>query len=386
MIVKQHIFNKGLRLAILQLALLSALTGCGGGSGGQVVNTIELPQSTYLNLYCPSVGIADEECILFDPENPYARAAITDATKWDLADASPSAKSDFYLWATALAKNPTGENQYYTALSLHKLFTQGGSELAREQAKKAYRSLLDNYFDSVTYYDGAPRLDFIPDTDFFYTDWDSGTANAGWEGGYTSDADFSPVWYLPSGSGWGAPTATLAFYQLSAGFAGNYQNLVFKVKDLPTGNVWVKFASGGGPEQEVSFDLATYATDIPGTTGWKQVTIPLSGYANLPAYTEFGIHSGWGNGGTFLLTDVGFSGDATGSGLANDVDGNGIVYLYRSGTQQYTLDLKNLVGRNLYDPASQSLTQLYLDQIEAMSTLNSWGYKYDPASGTVERL
>lgn len=385
MIVKQHIFEKGLRPVMLQLALLSALTGCGGG-GGQVVNTIELPQSSYLDLYCPNVGIAAEECILFDPENPFARAAITDDTKWDLADALSSPKAAFYLWATALAKNPTGENQYYTALSLHKLYTQGGSELAREQAKKAYQSLLDNYFTSLTYYEGAPKLDFIPDTNFRYSDWGSGTANAGWEGGYTGDADFTPVWYLPSGSGWGAPTATLAFYQFSAGFAGNYQNLVFKVKNLPTGNVLVKFASGGGPEQEVSFDLATYATDIPGTTGWKQVTIPLSGYAGLTAYTEFGIHSGWGNGGTFLLTDVGFTGDTTGGGLVNDVDGNGTVYLYRSGTQLYSLDLRNLVGLNLHSPVGQGLTQLYSDQAEAMSALTSWGYKYDPASKTVERL
>lgn len=138
---------------VVGAALLVTLSGCGGGAdSGQVVNTVDLPTDYALNLYCPNVGIADETCILDDPANPYARAAVNDETKWDLTDASPSAKSDFYLWGTAQAKGPRGENQYYTAVALHKLYTQGGSELAKEQAKKAYRSVLDNYFGSVTFF------------------------------------------------------------------------------------------------------------------------------------------------------------------------------------------------------------------------------------------
>ena len=136
------------------VALVLGLTGCGGegADSGEVSNTVDLPLDYALNLYCPEMGIADEKCILNDPDNAYARSIINDVTKWDLAGNSPSAKSDFYLWGTAQAKSPRGENQYYTAVALHKLFTQGSSELAREQAKKAYRSVLDNYFGSVTFY------------------------------------------------------------------------------------------------------------------------------------------------------------------------------------------------------------------------------------------
>jgi hypothetical protein len=171
-----------------------------------------------------------------------------------------------------------------------------------------------------------------------------------------------------------------------AGFAANYNELVFKIKNLPTNNVWVKFASYGDPQIEFPFDLAVYAEDIPNTTGWKQVTIPLSVFPDLDAYTEFAIHAGFGNEATFLVTDIAFTGDATGNGLVNDVDDNGFVYLYRSGTQLYSLELRHLAGRNLYDPASQNLLQLYLNQAAAVDALTAWGYVYDPVTEKLERL
>lgn len=139
-------------LTVSVLAL--SISGCDGGADdGTVVNTVQLPTDYLLNLYCPNVGVAAEECVLFDPENPYARAAVNDDTKWDLASQAPSAKSRFYSWATAQANQPRGENQYYTALSLHQLYSEGGSELARDQAKAAYKSVLDNYFGSVTFFE-----------------------------------------------------------------------------------------------------------------------------------------------------------------------------------------------------------------------------------------
>lgn len=151
---------------LLPLFLLG-LSGCGGGpggggtDGGTVVNTFELPRDEVaLTLWCPNVGIAKEECVLFDPQNPFARSVVTDDTKWDLQTAIGNAeasegvtflKARYYLWATAQAKNPTGENQFYTAESLHKLHQKTLGELARSQAQKAYRSVLDNYFDSLTF-------------------------------------------------------------------------------------------------------------------------------------------------------------------------------------------------------------------------------------------
>jgi len=159
--------------AILLMGLAVMITGgCNSereASDSQLVNFIKLPTDTVLNLYCENVGIADDPCVLDDPENPYAtttiieQSATTTGNKFDLFNAIPKgptgAKARFYLWATALAYRQSGENQYYTALALHELFDanstaigdQGSEdELIREHAKKAYRSVLDNFFGSVT--------------------------------------------------------------------------------------------------------------------------------------------------------------------------------------------------------------------------------------------
>lgn len=374
---------------LLMVSVLTLfLTACGGGNG-VAVNGVILPVDYLLNLFCADMGIADSKCVLDDPENPYARSLVNDSNKFELYEQSPSAKASFYLWATALARNPTGENQYYTALSLHDLFTQGGSEVARDQAKLAYRSMLDNYYDSVTFFVGSPTLDLLPDVDFRFGEFGSGSQL---DGGFTGDPDFTPVFEVERGFGYGVAMALLSFSGIAtgngmqAGFSANYENLVFKIKNLPTDSVWVTFASFGAPQLELEFDLATYAVDIPGTSGWKEVTIPLMLFPDRASYTEFAIHAGFGNDGTFLLTDVAFAGDETGTGLVNDVDGNGFVYLYRSGSQLYSLDLRNLVGRNLYDPSGLNLLQLYMNQAEAVQRMAEWGYVYDPAAEELNRL
>lgn len=145
---------------------------------GEVINAILLPTDVVLNLYCENVGIAGENCVLEDPENPFVTITIPEfdpnnpdaPTKFELvADMIPAgptgAKARFYFWATALARRASGENQYYTAVALHELFDANSNvlsedELAREQALKAYRNVLDSFFGSVTVFKcftcGAP--------------------------------------------------------------------------------------------------------------------------------------------------------------------------------------------------------------------------------------
>lgn len=176
-------------IALLGVSMLT-LAGCGGPSSGsgQVIGTVEdledntnpdgtvdedivtdgkivLPSDTLLNLYCADVGIAADTCVLEDPENPYRETATREFdpnnpdadTKFELANALPAgptgAKARFYLWATAQARFPRGENQYYTALALHELFTAAGDPIIQAQALKAYRSVLDNFFGSVTFFE-----------------------------------------------------------------------------------------------------------------------------------------------------------------------------------------------------------------------------------------
>jgi hypothetical protein len=167
--------GKHVLLALLGTAALVS-AGCNSErdeGDGELINTIVLPTDVVLDLYCEDVGVHPETCVLNDPENPFATTTIIEfdvnnpeaSNKFDLFNSLPAgpsgAKARFYFWATALAQRPSGENQFYTALALHELFDANSNaisqdELVREQALKAYRSLLDNFFGSVTVFECCP--------------------------------------------------------------------------------------------------------------------------------------------------------------------------------------------------------------------------------------
>ena len=174
--VSKHLFTG------LLLAATLIVAGCDGerdANDGQNITQVLLPTDVVLNLYCPNVGIADETCVLDDPENPFASTFIPenedlapgDPSKFDMALEIPSgpsgAKARFYFWATALAQRQNGENQYFTALALHELYTANSNALSvdtliQEHALRAYRSVLDNFFGSVWVqicFECAPRPD-----------------------------------------------------------------------------------------------------------------------------------------------------------------------------------------------------------------------------------
>ena len=161
-------FHKGVLdmrlLPVLGLLALAA-TACGPEDTDGVVTTATvLPTDTLLNLACADAGIYLETCILDDPENPFAFITINEfdvnnpgaENKFEIANGIPAgpagAKARFYFWATALARRASGENQYYTALALHELFTVNSDPIIKTQAVKAYRSVLDNFFGSVTFF------------------------------------------------------------------------------------------------------------------------------------------------------------------------------------------------------------------------------------------
>jgi hypothetical protein len=196
------------RLCLLLSGLLVlTASGCGPDkSDGTVINETVLPTDTRLGLQCEDVGIFDEPCVLEDNNNPFRTTAIIEfdvngpedqETKFDQAnelipDDVPGvpgvtgvsyAKSRFYFWATALARRPdVGENQFLTAVALHDLYTagggvNGGSQTALEQARKAYRSLLDNYFGAAIFIEqDDPDSDDPDDTVVFPIDLSQLTA------------------------------------------------------------------------------------------------------------------------------------------------------------------------------------------------------------------
>lgn len=156
---------RGASIILAGLFVLGA-SGCEspGEGDGTIVNAIVLPTDVVLDLACADVGINTEQCVLLDPENPYVNIVVAEfdvnnpnaVTKFDLNAMIPpgptGAKARFYLWATALARSPSGENQWYTARALHELWDANSDEIIRVQTLRAYRSVLDNFFGSVTFF------------------------------------------------------------------------------------------------------------------------------------------------------------------------------------------------------------------------------------------
>lgn len=151
------------------ICLISACSEVDVGDGDDVSTIpLPLPTDTSLDLFCEDVGVGAERCILDDPDNPFAKVGLNDVTKFELYETTPSPKASFYLWATAQARSPRGENQYYTALALHKMFTDGGAVdlVIKEQVIKAYRAQLDNHFNEVTFV--GPFIDGTGNTEVYF--------------------------------------------------------------------------------------------------------------------------------------------------------------------------------------------------------------------------
>ncbi len=124
------------------------------------------------------------------------------------------------------------------------------------------------------------------------SNWDSGSTLT-----QITDYDgYGRVYEVVPGTGWGAPTSCIGFADL-----GNYQSscekITFKIKSDDLTAIILKV-----PEVELEY---TFEDGLDLGNGWIEITVPLSDYDSTdPNATAFGIHSGWGNGGTFYITDV----------------------------------------------------------------------------------
>jgi hypothetical protein len=147
-----------------------------------------LPTGTDFDFYCVDEGVSNGNCARSNPGNPFRLALINDLNKWSLFDSSPTNRASFHMWSTALALNPTAENQYYTALTLKNLRNEAIQDQPlrvdqfEDQLLKAYRATLDDFFCGVTYLNatdflyvkelvGIDMTANLNDPNVFLTDW-----------------------------------------------------------------------------------------------------------------------------------------------------------------------------------------------------------------------
>jgi len=106
-------------------------------------------------LYSETIGIHPSQDALLDPNNPFKDYGVGSETKWEiLADGGNVAT--FYAWSTLLAKQPSGEHQFYTGIALTGIYLAAEApdedlETVRAMAIAAFQSVLDNFPESVTF-------------------------------------------------------------------------------------------------------------------------------------------------------------------------------------------------------------------------------------------
>ena len=104
-------------------------------------------------LFNETEGIHPSEVTLDNPRNPFREFVIGEDTKFDILDDGGNAAA-FYAWATVLAGQPTGENQFYTATKLRDIVqanevAQEDRETVRQMAIEGFQRVLDCFPNSV---------------------------------------------------------------------------------------------------------------------------------------------------------------------------------------------------------------------------------------------
>lgn len=138
---------------LVLLLVLAGLSGC--GDDPVLPNSYLTPQALptgNLVLKSADAGVFPDRSVLDDPDNPFSHCPITEQLKWrdqggvEGGYGSGLSKARFYLWSTLLIREPWGEPQYYTALALLEQWELNSSTVLSNQAVRAYRALLENFF------------------------------------------------------------------------------------------------------------------------------------------------------------------------------------------------------------------------------------------------
>jgi len=174
-----------------KLLLLGLACGCGSRDSKPGAG-IDLNAVTF-HVYRTDMGVYPSKSVLDDPNNVFADVPIDElnngtpddpGTKWKLDLAAP-VPAAFYAWATTLTGAPNGENQYYTAAKLQKLYTDklastAELESVRQMAIAAFSAQLQYFPDDVNRdAQGNPQWDYATASLKAIRDL-GGTAPPGW--------------------------------------------------------------------------------------------------------------------------------------------------------------------------------------------------------------
>ena len=113
---------------------------------GQDLSTLKV------DLVYEDEGVHPSTAVLDSPNNPFDARVL--AVKWEIL--ATDCAAGFYAFATALAVQPTGEHQLYTAQCMAALID--GARLSPEDdaagyqiALDGYQAVLDSFSDDLTY-------------------------------------------------------------------------------------------------------------------------------------------------------------------------------------------------------------------------------------------
>lgn len=134
------------------LVLLLSASACGDDGEFRFGENLSGLQYEFFDM---EEGVHPSKVVLKNRRNPFRNSAVGAETKWDILANGGNAGA-FYAWATLLAREPTGEHQFYTATKLRDIFNAGEIEgpdrqKVREMAIAGFQAVLDDFPDSVTF-------------------------------------------------------------------------------------------------------------------------------------------------------------------------------------------------------------------------------------------
>ena len=136
------------------MAIAVLCTGCPDQPDPRFRDGVDLKAVTF-TVTDVDMGIHPTQSILDDKGNPFRNSPIDLEAKFLIEDEGNNA-AGFYGWGTVLAREPTGEHQYYAATKLQGLYEDREVEnrrleTVRDMGVRAYQSVRDNFPDSVSY-------------------------------------------------------------------------------------------------------------------------------------------------------------------------------------------------------------------------------------------